>query len=65
VTPPPRSGPESGRLPLPAGFRPTLDELSRRYAALVLGECGGNKTRAAELLGIDRKTLYRILGVGE
>src|SRR5512144_57413 len=57
---------ESARgLPLPAGFRPTLDELSRRYAALVLGECGGNKTRAAELLGIDRKTLYRILGEGE
>src|SRR5512145_1396782 len=52
-------------LPLPAGFRPTLDELGRRYAALVLGECGGNKTRAAELLGIDRKTLYRILGEGE
>ncbi len=52
-------------LPLPAGLRPTLDELSRRYAVLVLGECGGNKTRAAELLGIDRKTLYRILGEGE
>jgi two-component system response regulator AtoC len=52
-------------LPLPPGLRPTLDELSRRYAALVLSECGGNKTRAAEQLGIDRKTLYRILGEGE
>ncbi len=52
-------------LPLPAGYRPTLDELSRRYAALVLGEAGGNKTRAAEMLGIDRKTLYRILGEGD
>ncbi len=52
-------------LPLPPGYRPTLDELSRRYTALVLGEAGGNKTRAAELLGIDRKTLYRILGEGD
>jgi DNA-binding NtrC family response regulator len=52
-------------LPLPPAFRPTLDELSRRYAALVLAETGGNKTKAAELLGIDRKTLYRILGEGE
>jgi DNA-binding NtrC family response regulator len=42
--------------------RPTLAELERRYAAQVLQETGGNKTRAAEILGIDRKTLYRLLG---
>jgi DNA-binding NtrC family response regulator len=42
--------------------RPTLDELERRYAAQVLQETGGNKTRAAEILGIDRKTLYRLIG---
>jgi DNA-binding NtrC family response regulator len=42
--------------------RPTLDELSRRYAQLVLKETGGNKTRAADILGIDRKTLYRLVG---
>jgi DNA-binding NtrC family response regulator len=41
--------------------RPTLDELTRRYAERVLREQGGNKTRAAELLGIDRKTLSRLL----
>jgi len=50
----------------PAGLalsdRPTLADLEKRYAALVLGEVGGNKTRAAEILGIDRKTLYRLLG---
>ncbi|HET9595872.1 MAG TPA: sigma-54 dependent transcriptional regulator [Anaeromyxobacteraceae bacterium] len=42
--------------------RPTLAELERRYAAQVLQETGGNKTRAAEILGIDRKTLYRLVG---
>jgi DNA-binding NtrC family response regulator len=42
--------------------RPTLDELNRRYADRVLRELGGNKTRAAEALGIDRKTLSRLLG---
>ncbi len=49
----------------PPGDRPTLAELERRYASQVLGETGGNKTRAAEILGIDRKTLYRILGERE
>jgi transcriptional regulator with PAS, ATPase and Fis domain len=42
--------------------RPSLAELERRYAREVLRETGGNKTRAAEILGIDRKTLYRLIG---
>jgi DNA-binding NtrC family response regulator len=41
--------------------RPTLDELNRRYAERMLKELGGNKTKAAEALGIDRKTLSRLL----
>jgi two-component system response regulator AtoC len=41
--------------------RPTLGELEKRYIALVLTECGGNKKRAAEKLGIDRRTLYRAI----
>jgi DNA-binding NtrC family response regulator len=48
--------------------RPPLAELERRYIALVLAECGGNKKKAAEKLGIDRRTLYRALeraGLGE
>jgi len=48
----------------PAGIiddRPTLAELERRYIALVLAEQGGNKKRAAEKLGIDRRTLYRAI----
>jgi DNA-binding NtrC family response regulator len=56
-----RSAPAPAPLPDVAD-RPTLAELERRYASLVLQEAGGNKTRAAEILGIDRKTLYRILG---
>jgi DNA-binding NtrC family response regulator len=37
----------------------TLDELERRYVQRALSLLGGNKSRAAELLGIDRRTLYR------
>ena len=39
---------------------PTLDELERRYLIHVLSAIGGNRTRAAEALGIDRRTLYRM-----
>jgi len=41
--------------------RPTLAELDRRYIQLVLAETEGNKSRAAEILGIDRRTIYRYL----
>ncbi|HUB09551.1 MAG TPA: sigma-54 dependent transcriptional regulator, partial [Myxococcales bacterium] len=33
--------------------RPQLSEIDRRYAELVLSETGGNKSKAAEVLGID------------
>jgi len=52
---------EAGRAPrLPAAGM-TLEEVKRWYLNKVLEEAGGNKLRAAELLGIDRRTLYRIL----
>jgi len=38
-----------------------LAELERNYILEILQECGGNKSRAAEILGLDRKTLYRKL----
>ncbi|HEV8141844.1 MAG TPA: sigma-54 dependent transcriptional regulator [Methylomirabilota bacterium] len=39
----------------------TLEDLKHWYVNKVLEEAGGNKLRAADLLGIDRRTLYRIL----
>jgi DNA-binding NtrC family response regulator len=62
--PEPGAGAESGGLLGEVGNRPTLAELERRYIQLVLGEVGGNKKKAAEKLGIDRRTLYRALERG-
>ncbi len=39
----------------------SLDQLEKEYIQKVLIEAGGNKTKAAEILGLDRKTLYRKL----
>ena len=41
---------------------PTLDAVERAYIMFVLQGEAGNKTRAAEVLGIDPSTLYRKLG---
>ncbi len=39
----------------------TLEELERRYVLRVLENVGGNKAAAARVLGIERRTLYRML----
>ena len=39
----------------------TLDQLEKEYIRKVLINVGGNKSKAAEILGLDRKTLYRKL----
>ncbi len=39
---------------------PSLDQLEKRYLKYVLEKTGGNRTRAAEILQIDRRTLYRM-----
>ena len=39
----------------------TLEEMERRYVRLVLGATDGNKTHAARVLGIDRRSIYRRL----
>jgi two-component system, NtrC family, response regulator AtoC len=46
----------------------TLEEVERRHVLRVLDACNGNRTDAAKILGLDRKTLYRKLlrwGVGD
>ena len=35
--------------------------MERRYVRQVLARVGGNKTHAARVLGIDRRSLYRRL----
>jgi two-component system, NtrC family, response regulator AtoC len=67
---PPRVCGENGRGPtdaspaddlgaLFAGW-PTIDEIERRYLLRVLEATGGNRTRTAEIIGISRRTLYRM-----
>jgi DNA-binding NtrC family response regulator len=41
----------------------TLDELERLHIVRTLARARGNKSRAADLLGLDRRTLYRKLEV--
>jgi two-component system response regulator AtoC len=55
-----------------AGTDPTelvsLEELEHRYILHVLHACGGSRTIASNVLGLDRKTLYRRLktyGIGD
>src|SRR5574341_64711 len=46
--------------PAPPGEEPiSLREAERRHIETVLARCGGNVTRAARALGIDRVTLHR------
>jgi two-component system, NtrC family, response regulator HydG len=45
--------------------RLTLDQLEREYLRAVLDSVDGNKTEAAAILKIDRKTLYRKLETDE
>ena len=39
----------------------TLEEVDRRYIARAIALLDGNKSRAADMLGLDRRTLYRRL----
>ena len=56
---------DAGDLSLPAqaivselGTNPSLEEMEKNYILRVLKEANGNQSKASQLLGIDRKTLY-------
>jgi DNA-binding NtrC family response regulator len=51
---------ENRRIESMFGDLPSLDELERRYLIHVLHAVEGSRTRAAEVMGIDRRTLYRM-----
>ncbi|MFH1035332.1 MAG: sigma-54 dependent transcriptional regulator [Pseudomonadota bacterium] len=46
---------------LPEGNLPTLEEKERQYVLWVLAQTRGNRTKAAEILGVDRVSLWRKL----
>jgi DNA-binding NtrC family response regulator len=54
------AGGETGKLVSIDSDWPTLEELQRRYIERVLAHTGQNKTSAASILGIDRRTLQRL-----
>jgi transcriptional regulator of acetoin/glycerol metabolism len=61
-----RSTPGANLDRLPAGWAgftdlPTLEEVKKRYILHVLDSTQGNISRAAEILDIDRRSLYRML----
>jgi DNA-binding NtrC family response regulator len=44
-----------------AADRPTMEELERRYLKLILTEVNGNRRRAAKVLGVNRRTIQRLI----
>ncbi|MDE3224605.1 MAG: sigma-54-dependent Fis family transcriptional regulator [Nitrospirota bacterium] len=49
-----------GHAPGESGAWLTLEEMEKQYLQRVLQETRGNKVQAAKILGIDRRTLYRM-----
>ena len=58
----PRPSSSASRQPFPVveanAGSPSLDEMEKEHIIKVLRETGGNKKKAAEILGIERRTLY-------
>ena len=57
---PPEVVPAPTRTVVEGGYEPelTLAEVERRHLERVLEHCGGNRTRAAKVLGISRRAIY-------
>ncbi len=60
-TPGGTGSPEASSLGRARDDRWTIDRLEREHIMSVLEETRGNQTKASEILGIDRRTLYRKL----
>ena len=54
------SSKEAGHPPYSSDALLTLEEMKRQYVEQILNQTGGNQSKAAEVLGINRKTLYRL-----
>ena len=57
--PPPYDNADSGQLLF--SDTPSLEEIKKRYALYVMNRTRGNISRAAKVLDIDRRSLYRML----
>jgi two-component system, NtrC family, response regulator HydG len=53
---------QSSELPAEDETMISLDELQKRHMIRVLERVGGNKSQAAEILGVSRATIYQLLG---
>jgi hypothetical protein len=58
------AGPAEGLPSITDGW-PTLDLLSVRYVRRVLARVDGSRSRAASLLGVDRRTVGRLLSLSD
>jgi transcriptional regulator with GAF, ATPase, and Fis domain len=54
-------GPLASLMAVPEGAAPTLEEIKKRYISQMLASTRGNMQKAAEILDINPRTLYRMV----
>lgn len=57
----PRAGGGGGEVALRFGQEPTLEEIEREYLRQTLAKHGGNRQKAAAVLGISERQIYRLI----